>query len=174
MTPPGGGFRWRRGLLGALAGAAVGLTAYLLDASPWWWLAVPVGLSFGAVSYRVETSVQWSVVRQPAGTYTEADLERVIARDFAPQFIPRVKALLSRYGREDWQREVLRVQMACLKCANGKLEALERAVNDACCDYRDVLGPAEYPTYDKARTPEAKKKAIESDWKQLQSWLNRK
>lgn len=112
-------------------------------------------------------------MRQPAATYTEADLGRVIARDFAPQFIPRVKALLSRYGREDWQREVLRVQMACLKCADGKLEALERAVNDACHDYRDVLGPAEYPSYDKARTPEAKKKAIESDWKQLQAWLNR-
>lgn len=27
----GGGFRWRRGLLGALAGAGVGLTAHLLD-----------------------------------------------------------------------------------------------------------------------------------------------
>ena len=104
---------------------------------------------------------------QPAATYTEADLERIIARDFAPESLPQVKVLLSRYGKESWQREVLRVQMACLKCANGKLEALERVVNDACCDYRDVLGPAEYPTYYKARTPEAKQKAIESDWKQL-------
>lgn len=59
-------------------------------------------------------------------------------RDFAPQFIPRVKARLSRYGREDWQREVLRVQMACLKCANGDLDALEREVEAACSDYRDV------------------------------------
>ncbi|HEV2431178.1 MAG TPA: hypothetical protein VGT43_06665 [Burkholderiales bacterium] len=114
------------------------------------------------------------MMRQPAGTYTEADLERIIARDFAQDFIPAVKALLSRYGKESWQREVLRVQMACLKCANGDLEALERAVENACCDYRDVLGPAEYPTYYKARTPEAKQKAIESDWKQLQAWLNRK
>jgi hypothetical protein len=80
-------------------------------------------------------------MRQPAGTYTEADLERIIARDFAPESIPQVKALLSRYGKEPWQREMLRVQMACLKCADGNLEALERAV--------------------------------ESDWKQLQSWLNR-
>jgi hypothetical protein len=113
-------------------------------------------------------------MRQPAGTYTEADLERIIVRDFAQNSIPAVKALLSRYGNESWQREVLRVQMACLKCANGDLEALERAVASACCDYRDVLGPAEYPTYYKARTPEAKQEAIESDWKQLQAWLNRK
>lgn len=86
-------------------------------------------------------------MRQPAGTYAEADLERIIARDFAQDSIPAVKALLSRYGKESWQREVLRVQMACLKCANGDLEALERAVENACCDYRDVLGPAEYPTW---------------------------
>jgi hypothetical protein len=70
-------------------------------------------------------------MRQPAGTYTEADLERIIARDFAQDSIPAVKALLSRYGKESWQRGVLRVQMACLKCANGDLAALERAVENA-------------------------------------------
>jgi hypothetical protein len=39
-------------------------------------------------------------MRQPAGRYTEADLERIIARDFAQELIPAVKALLSRYGKE--------------------------------------------------------------------------
>jgi len=112
---------------------------------------------------------------QPAGTYTEADLERVVARDFPQESIPAVRDLLSRYGQEgEWQREILRVQMACLKCADGDLKELERAVATACLDYRDVLGPAEYPTYYKARTDEAKQKAIEKDWKQLQAWLNRK
>jgi hypothetical protein len=125
-------FRWRRGLLGALVGAGVGFVAFLLDASPWWWLAVLVGLSLGAVSFHTKVSVEWSVIRQPAGTYTEADLERILARDFAPESIPQVKALLSRYGKEPWQGEVLRVQMACLKCANGDLGALERAVESAC------------------------------------------
>jgi hypothetical protein len=88
--------------------------------------------------------------------------------------IPTVKALLSRYGQEPRQREVLRVRMACLKCANGDFAALQRAVEAACCDYRAVLGPAEYPAYYKAHTPEAKRKAIDNDFKQLQSWLNRK
>lgn len=64
---------------------------------------------------------------QHHGTYTDADLERVVARDFAP----------------------------------------------ACRDYRDILSDAEYPTYRKARTPDAQEKAIERDWQQLQSWLNR-
>lgn len=159
--------------MGALVGAGIGFAAFLLDASPWWWLAVLAGFSLGGASFRVKTSVQWSVTRQPAASYTEADLERVVARDFAAESVPQVKALLARYGKEAWQREVLRVQMACLKCADGHLGALERAVENACCDYRDVLGPAEYPAYYKARTPEAKKKAIESDWKQLQAWLNR-
>ena len=66
------------------------------------------------------------------------------------------------------------MQMACLKCANGDFLELERAVGAACLDYRDVLGPAEYPTYHRARTDEAKQKAIERDWNQLQVWLNRK
>lgn len=81
-------------------------------------------------------------MRQPAGTYAEADLERIIARDFAQDSIPAVKALLSRYGKESWQREVLRVQMACLKCANGDLEALERARSALGAVYRgcDMLG----------------------------------
>ena len=77
-------------------------------------------------------------MNQPHGTYTEADLERIIARDFPPEAAGKLKELLSRYGQESWQREVLRVQMACLKCANGDFLELERAVGAACLDYRDV------------------------------------
>ena len=113
-------------------------------------------------------------MNQPHGSYTEADLERIIARDFSSESIPAVRALLSRYGTEDWHREILRVQMACLKCANGDLQALEQEAEAACRDYRDVLSAAEYPSYFRARTPEAKDRAIEEDWKQLQEWLHRK
>jgi hypothetical protein len=63
--------------------------------------------------------------------------------------------------------------MACLKCANGNLKELEGAVYTACADYRDILSEAEYPTYHRARTEEAKQKAIEKDWRQLQAWLHR-
>jgi hypothetical protein len=63
--------------------------------------------------------------------------------------------------------------MACLKCANGNLKELARVVEDACCDYRDVLLAAEYPRYIRGKSQEAKRQAIESDWNQLQAWLNR-
>jgi hypothetical protein len=110
---------------------------------------------------------------QPRGTYTESDLERIIARDFPRESGQAVKELLALYGHED-RHTVLRVQMACLKCAKGDLKALKGAVYTACADYRDILSEAEYPTYRKARTEEAKQKAIENDWRQLQAWLNRK
>jgi hypothetical protein len=113
-------------------------------------------------------------MNQPAAAYTEADLDRVIARDFPPGEIRAVKALLARYGHESWHGETLRVQMACLKCANGNLQVLEREVKTAGEDYRDVLAAAEYPSYMRAYTDAAKQKAIESDWKQLQTWLHRK
>jgi hypothetical protein len=113
-------------------------------------------------------------MNQPVPTYTEADLERVVVRDFGQAAAPRVKSLLARYGKESWEREVLRVQMACLKCANGSIGLLEREVEDARRDYRDILSAAEYPAYARARTDEARRAAIESDWHQLQSWLIRR
>ena len=112
-------------------------------------------------------------MRQPHGTYTEDDLRRVIVRDFGESALPSVMKLLLRYREEDGQREMLRVRMACLKLANGNLQALEREVAAACADYRDVLGPAEYPTYGRAKTEAEKDRAIERDWAQLQAWLKR-
>src|SRR6185503_10518911 len=38
------GFSLQESLSGAAIGNAVALLAFMLDASPWWWLAVPVGL----------------------------------------------------------------------------------------------------------------------------------
>lgn len=58
---------------------------------------------------------------QPVPRYTDADLDRVIAREFPQEAFPEVRGLFARYGHEPWAREVLRVQMACLKCANGNL-----------------------------------------------------
>ena len=111
---------------------------------------------------------------QPTPTYTEADLERVLARDYPPDRRAHVKAVLARYGTESWQSEALRVQMACLKCARGDARQLEYYVGLACEDYRDVLAYAEYPRYLKARSNEEKAAAIRSDWAQLQEWLARK
>jgi hypothetical protein len=114
------------------------------------------------------------VMNQPVARYNPEDLERIIERDFEPSSVSVARALLSRYGQESWHREVLRVRMACLKCAEGDLAALKREVEDACCDYRDVLVAAEYPRYAGAKDDEGRKRSIEDDWRELQEWLNRK
>ena len=53
------GFSWQLTLSGGVIGAAIAIAAFLLDASPWWWLAVPVGFVLGA-SLRLPVSLQWS------------------------------------------------------------------------------------------------------------------
>jgi hypothetical protein len=55
----GGGFSGRRALIGALVGAAIGLIAHFLDASPWWWLAVPAGVILAATSFHFKVDVSW-------------------------------------------------------------------------------------------------------------------
>lgn len=110
---------------------------------------------------------------QPIPAYTQVDLERIVARDYPPDRRAHVKAVLARYGTASWQRETLRVQMACLKRAGGDAEQLEYYVGLAGEDYRDVLAYAEYPAYMKARSKEEQAAAIRSDWAQLQEWLAR-
>ena len=52
-------FEWSRAFIGALLGAAVGVVAHLLDASPWWWLAIPLGLLLANTSVRFSVSILW-------------------------------------------------------------------------------------------------------------------
>jgi hypothetical protein len=85
--------------------------------------------------------------------------------------------MLDEYGVEDWQRERDRVQLAVLKLAAKSLEGLRRHIEAAKCDFRDVLGPAEYPGYEKKmfridKLPEAERqRIIDADWKQYQDWF---
>jgi hypothetical protein len=110
---------------------------------------------------------------QRATNYTLADLDRVIVRDYGRAGEARVKEILARYGNQIWHREVLRVHMACLRCADGDIARLERDVDVACTDYRDALVAAEYPAYMHAVSDEERRAAIESDLRQLESWLSR-
>jgi hypothetical protein len=110
---------------------------------------------------------------QPVPTYREADLERVVARDYPAELREEVRELLARYGGEAWHREPLRVRMACLKIADGDVPALRRAVGTAYNDYRDVLCTAEYQRYARAPDAAARERAIDRDWTELQDWLER-
>lgn len=111
---------------------------------------------------------------QPVARYTVDDLQRVLDRDYDGHQ-EQVRGVLARYGKDAWQTGALRVQMACLKLAKGDPQAVEKYIEVARGDFRDVLAWAEYPSYFKgfmAGTPEAREEAIERDWRQLQAWLH--
>lgn len=116
---------------------------------------------------------------QPTPDVTNADVERVVRRDFPPDRFAEVMALLQEYGTEEWHREIDRVRLATLKLAAGSIERLRYEIEGAKCDYRDVLSPAEYPGYGKrvpragALPPHEEQRVIDADWKQYQDWLRR-
>jgi hypothetical protein len=53
--------------------------------------------------------------------------------------------ILHRYGEEEYERESPRFQLAIIKLSAGDLNRLEKHVDLAKKDYRDVLAFAEYP-----------------------------
>jgi exosome complex RNA-binding protein Rrp4 len=119
------------------------------------------------------------MIRQPTPSVTPSDVERVVRRDFTPEQFDAVMGILKEYGREKWQREIPRVQLAVLKLANGSLTGLRRSIEVAKTDYRDVLAPAEYPNYAKidldlrAQRSEQLERIFDSDWNQYDAWLRR-
>jgi len=111
---------------------------------------------------------------QPTPDVSAADVERIAQRDFPPEQVAAVLAALSEYG----DRGADRVRLAILKLANRDLQKLRYWLEAAKCDYRDVLGPAEYPRYWKKWNPkraaseeEWRKMMIDSDWAQYERWL---
>jgi hypothetical protein len=119
------------------------------------------------------------MTKQPTPNVTSADVERVVRRDFPAERFAEVMAMLNEYGVEDWQREPDRVRLAVLKLAGGSMERLRNEIGAAKADYRDVLGPAEYPGYGKrARgrrklSTDEEQRIIDNDWKQYRDWLTR-
>ena len=116
-------------------------------------------------------------VPQRTPTVTDADVDRVARRDYPAEHVEGVLKALAEYGTEDYEREPQRVRLAILKLANRDLEKLRSWVAQAKMDYRDVLGPAEYPLYGKKwgrmdhLSEEEQRSIIESDWAQYERWL---
>ena len=83
---------------------------------------------------------------------------------------------LVKYGTEEWHSEPDRVRLAALKLARGDEKQLRYYLESAKRDYRDVVGPAEYPGDMKSRfqsklTAEERDRISQSDSKQYQAWL---
>ena len=116
---------------------------------------------------------------QPHPTVTGADVERIVRRDFPADRTVEVLSMLDEYGREDWQSEHHRVRLAVLKLAAGDIMRLRYQIEAAKRDYRDVLGPAEYPGYTKRMfrigrlAQDDQQRIIDADWRQYQEWLTR-
>ena len=112
--------------------------------------------------------------KQPVPQVTDDDVRRVAIRDFGQEKLSLVQSILGEYGTETWHREVARVRLAILKLAEGNLERLLNEILVAIQDYRDVIAPAEYPTYRRIEKDNAKlQKVYEDDWKQYNAWLNK-
>lgn len=115
---------------------------------------------------------------QPVPRVTPADVERIIHREFPYDGITAME-ILNEYGTEKWHRETDRVRLAALKLSGGTLDGLRRAVIAAKQDYRDVLGPAEFPDAMKAWSnltklaAKDKERIYAEDWRQYESWLKR-
>ena len=115
--------------------------------------------------------------KQPTPTVTRVDVERVVRRDFPPDQFDSVMSILAEYGSETWHRELHRVQLAVLKLADGKVDALRPEIETAKRDYRDVLANAEYPAYTfrVSQLPaEEQRKIIDADWSQYETWLKKR
>lgn len=115
---------------------------------------------------------------QPVPEVTDADVARIVRRDFSPDLQAEVLAALATYGAKSWHREPVRVRLALLKLANGSPDKLRQNLATADTDYRDVLSYAEYPGYftrigPSDRDPAARQQAIDRDWAQYRRWLER-
>jgi hypothetical protein len=113
---------------------------------------------------------------QPVPQVSQADIDRVVLRDFPAADRAAAMAALEEYGTESHEPESVRVRLAALKLAGGSLAELRRQVSWAKMDYRDVIAPAEYPRAMKVLTllelEEAERQRIyDADWKQYDEWL---
>ena len=114
---------------------------------------------------------------QPVPKVSDADVERVIQRDFTSSEASKVRAALAAYG-SDSQAGAARVRLAALKLSRGSLEELREQIEAAKIDCRDVLAAAEYPRASRewqrlAEASEAYRREVyDDDWRQYEAWLN--
>lgn len=106
---------------------------------------------------------------------TEADVERIVRRDYSPELQPQIFDLI----RDVEVRSKPRVILACLKTAGSDLEKLKRQLAEARGYYREIIGEAEYPKYMKkvfrfdSLSKEEQERIFEADKAQYLEWLSR-
>ena len=115
----------------------------------------------------------------PVPRVTRTDVLRVVRREFPERDPAEIVDTLDHYGTEEWQPDRNRVQLAILKLSERSLKTLERLVDQARSDFRDVFAPAEFPGFCEVgfvgigEMAEREVDAlIDADWRQYQEWLD--
>ena len=114
---------------------------------------------------------------QPTPRVTDADVERIVRREFDAARVEEVLTLLDEYGTESWHGEHARVRLALLKLSAGSEDRLRTNVQAASTDYRDVLCSAEYPSYieqvpaNGSMGTDEEQRIIDADWEQYRKGL---
>jgi hypothetical protein len=111
---------------------------------------------------------------QPDAKVTTNQLEKLIAREF-PNHIDEVTLKFYKV-KGDNSNGINRISAAIVKLANKDLSSLDRFIEMANADYRDILSQAEYPRCSKLGFEEFDKKKMKSiyleDWRDYSKWLN--
>lgn len=114
---------------------------------------------------------------QPVPKVGDADVERVVRRDFPKGRQAEVRTLLEQYGESSGMIPPPRVRLAILKLSGGDANKVAKYVKDALMDSRDVVAWAEYPRYlkhDDKPSDESEETIITNDWNEYKSWLRAK
>ena len=113
-------------------------------------------------------------MEQPAFRPESGDLERKIQAVFADgEDASLASEMLAAYeplGSEDADR----IRLAALYISGGSLDRLERAIDDARIDWRDVLVAAEYRAYTELpldASQDDRDRAIRADWDRYTPWV---
>lgn len=102
-------------------------------------------------------------------------LEQLIKREFGERYIEVTEQL--KQVNSDNESGRRRISAAILKLANKRQGHLERLIQRANSDFRDIIAEAEYPRVFEAGfgelTDEEERDANEADWNEYQNWLNK-
>jgi hypothetical protein len=112
----------------------------------------------------------------------EEDCRRIIERDFPIEQRERVYELLKSHTAKHWtDTGKYRIYLSILKLADGSLTEVTLRIAIGETDFRDVVGPAEYPRFwrigfvgAEKLSDEQRKQLIEDDWQEYQQWLHKK
>lgn len=115
---------------------------------------------------------------QKVPNISDADIKRIIERDFPKTLRKEIESILETYKAESVGGRN-RVYASILKLSGGNVELLKNNIEKANKDYRDIIALAEYPSYSEHafehNLPSGRKEQfIIDDWTQYEEWLSKK